>query len=109
MSKAVSHEDEDDDSSVWKALKEHSKQKRTHNRSNSTAILTAHGIPFVVKNEGAHLIVTAGQKKINFWPGTGLWMVQGEPQRHGGVFKLLKYLKEDNANQINPVAGSSGS
>ena len=43
---------------------------------------------------GAHLIVQAGAHTIDFWPSTGLWMVRKQKTRHGGVRKLIQFIKQ---------------
>lgn len=82
--------DDDDMGEVWREYKAARQAKRADNRESSAAILAEAGIPFVSKNEGAHLIV---RNDIDFWPGTGLWRVRGSTQRHRGVSKLLKFCK----------------
>lgn len=77
---------------VGPAMKEQSQQKRANNREASAAILTRSGIQFDAKNDGAHLIVEAGKQRIDFWPGTGLWIVRGSPIQHRGVRKLVAYV-----------------
>ena len=64
-------------------------QRRANNRASSAERLAAAGVSFESKNDGAHLIVTAGVKRIDFWPGTGLWIVRGESKRRYGVDALL--------------------
>jgi hypothetical protein len=67
-----------------------SQQRRADNRENSTYLLGDAGIEFVSKNEGAHLIV---EQRIDFWPGTGLWIVRATQHRDRGVKKLIAYVK----------------
>lgn len=71
----------------------HKQEKRASNREQSAAILTRSGVIFESKNGGAHLIVLAGSKGIDFWPGTGLWIVRGEKNRRRGVRKLLEFVE----------------
>lgn len=55
--------------------------------------VTSHGgIPFVAKNGGAHLIVSAAGLVVDFWPETGLWAVRGTNERRRGVRHLIKRL-----------------
>lgn len=74
----------------WKKIKQ---QKRASNREHSAAFLRSEGIAFVSLNDGAHLRVSAGSELIDFWPGTGLWKVQGASQSKRGVYRLVAYLK----------------
>ncbi len=75
---------------VFNAMKEASKEKRASNRDRSTEILVIAGIPFVSKNNGAHLIVA---ERFDFWPGTGLWMERGKPKKHRGIRSLVERVK----------------
>ena len=71
---------------IFNAMKEASQEKRANNRASSAQLLTDAGIDFVSKNAGAHLIV---EDRIDFWPGTGLWIVRGETKKHRGIRKLI--------------------
>lgn len=80
-----------DDFNAWKKAKQ---EKRASNREDSAAILTRAGVLFESKNIGAHLIVTAGAKIVDFWPGTGLWIVRGANNKRRGVHKLIEYVEQ---------------
>lgn len=77
----------------WTDAKVRSQEKRADNRAASKAILEAAGIPLEVKNNGAHLIV-GKPPLIDFWPGTGKWIVRATQRPGRGVYPLLKLLKE---------------
>lgn len=74
-------------------LKEASRARRQCNRERSSAILTEHGVPYEVKNNGAHLVVTHPNGIADFWPGTGLYQMRANQRRGRGVFNLLRALK----------------
>lgn len=57
----------------FNALRKQRQEKHRDNREASADYLTQRGIPFVSKNEGAHLIVEGNTCFIDFWPGTGRW------------------------------------
>lgn len=78
----------------FNALKKMRQAKRANNRDDSAAILSRAGVCFESKNLGAHLIVLAGAKEVDFWPGTGLWIVRGESARKRGVRKLVEYVNQ---------------
>lgn len=84
----------------WNAIrptmKTASQKKRAGNREASAAILSRSAIPFESKNDGAHLIVECGKSRIDFWPGTGLWIVRGSRIKNRGVRKLVNYVKANN-------------
>lgn len=57
-------------------------------------MLREYGIPFAAHNDGAHLIIqyTEPEVVINFYPGTGLWRVQGARTEGRGVRNLINYI-----------------
>jgi len=79
----------------WRELKAESQRKRADNRDASARNLTAADIPFETHNGGAHLIVHGNGLTVDFWPGTGLWMVRGTSERRYGVCNLIKRLGRD--------------
>ncbi len=82
--------DDDTLGDFWRDVKAARQQKRADNRTSSAELLIKARVPFEVKNGGAHLIVKADDgQMIDFWPGTGLWIVRGSTRRHGGVRKLI--------------------
>lgn len=74
---------------IYGGLAEESKQRRAGNRENSAKILADEGIKFESKNLGAHLIVSGHSITVDFWPGTGKWIIRGGKTGRG-VFNLLK-------------------
>lgn len=91
-------EDNDDDSitAYWRDVKAASQEKRAGNRESSATILRNRGIPFESKNWDAHLIVKpqGSDEVIDFWPGTGRWIVRSTKHKGFGVFNLLKHIEE---------------
>jgi hypothetical protein len=87
-------EDDDDVSGMWRDHHKARQEKRGENRDASQQLLQDHGVAFEVKNGGAHLIVKGDGSIVDFWPGTGLWLVrESKPVARGrGVFNLLKRL-----------------
>lgn len=75
----------------FRAMKQRSQEKRAGNREASAELLRAAGIEFVSKNEGAHLIV---EGRIDFWPGTGRWIVRSDKRiDRRGVKALINFVK----------------
>jgi len=70
------------------------KRKRRRNRSFSAHMLEKAGIPFVSKNNGAHLIVAYGDLSFDFFPGTGLFISRTGPSEicGRGIYHLLECL-----------------
>lgn len=87
---------DDDIIAGFEIMHEASKVKRASNRVNSAHLLTAAGISFESRNNGAHLIVA---KRYDFWPGTGLWMVRGEKTKQRGVSKLIERVLSANGDR----------
>lgn len=83
----------------WKDVKPEmlrfSKLKRAANRENAERLLLNERLKFVVKNNGAHIIVSMKYADIDFWPGTGLWIMRGSSKRHRGVTSLLSFCKSE--------------
>lgn len=88
------------DPDIWDAyadLRKMRQEKRANNREQSAALLTRAGIFFEAKNDGAHLIVIGGPFVIDFWPGTGLWIVRGKAEdlsrKKRGVRNLIAFVE----------------
>lgn len=78
---------------MWSQVHKQRQEKRADNRQSSTQQLKHAGIAFDDRNLGAHLIVSHHGYVIDFWPGTGLWIVRGKTTRHRGVSKLIKFCR----------------
>jgi hypothetical protein len=65
------------------------RQKTAHNRKASAEYLNRFGISFEERNGGAHLIVSHGPRTVDFWPGTGLWIVRVFCRHGRGVRNLV--------------------
>lgn len=78
---------------IFSGMKAVKQQKRADNREASADILSRSGVIFESKNAGAHLIVLAGREVVDFWPGTGLWIVRGSPAKRRGVRKLVEFVE----------------
>jgi hypothetical protein len=83
----------DDVSRTWAEHKKHSQDKRASNRAASAGILIRAGIKFESKNQGAHLVVASNRGKIDFWPGTGKWILREGGATGRGVNNLLTAMK----------------
>lgn len=86
-------------SDVKPGMTEDNKDKRANNRESSAEILFKKGITFECKNNGAHLVVRGSGCVVDFWPGTGLYIVRVSEKKGRGVFNLLKFLKEKTGEQ----------
>lgn len=84
--------DDDEMGEFWRDVREARQAKRAQNREDSAAMLLKASLKFETKNLGAHLIVRALGITVDFWPGTGLWIVRN-PKREGrGVQRLIDAL-----------------
>lgn len=73
------------------------KERILSNRESSAIVLRRHGVPFLSKNDGAHLIV-GNPPEVDFWPGTGLWITRDDTKQQGrGVFNLLRMLRHEES------------
>ncbi len=80
--------------------------KRAANRISSADYLRQRGVRFEERNNGSHLIVCCAAGKIDFWPGTGLWIARSDSARGRGVAKLVrkietKYLSTESVEKIS--------
>lgn len=80
---------ENETTEMWRAHHAAQAARRAESRASSTDLLRQAKVPFVVKNNGAHLIV---DDAVDFWPGTGLWHSRTTPAQGRGVMRLLTYL-----------------
>ena len=74
----------------WRDVNEARQAKRASNRDTSAQLLRDAGISFESKNMGAHLIVKAPTGFVDFWPGTGRWIVRGSSRANYGVKRLIQ-------------------
>lgn len=85
--------DEDDSiTAYWRDVRAMRQQCSAENRKNGPAILEQHGISFVTKNGGAHLIISHNGHMIDYWPGTKRFVFRTAEFKGHGVYKLLKLL-----------------
>lgn len=80
---------------IFQAMNEASKDRRAHNREQSAQLLKEKGIQFDDCNRGAHLIVYGTNHMVDFWPGTGKWIVRKMDRSGRGVLNLIKAIRED--------------
>lgn len=76
-------------------LKKRSRDKRAKNRQNGESVLFLTRIPFLKKNGGAHLIVLPEdpKRRVDYWPGTGLWRSYWGSHEGRGIQSLLKFIE----------------
>lgn len=84
--------DDEDMGEFWRDVKAGRQAKRAKNRADSAGMLREAGIRFEEKNFGAHLIVQAIGLTVDFWPGTGLWIVRKTTRQGRGVQRLIDAL-----------------
>lgn len=77
---------------VFREMREAGKKKRASNRESSAQQLINHGIKFTSHNCAAHLIVEGKDGLIDFWPGTGKFIIRGG-RKGRGVFNLIKAVR----------------
>jgi hypothetical protein len=86
-------DDDNDLAAMGYLFRARSKIKRASNREDSPKLLDEAGVTYTVHNLGAHLIVDGPECVVDFWPGTGKWIVRAGGPTGRGVLPLLKFLK----------------
>lgn len=81
---------DDDMSDHLAAMREESKQRRQRNREHAPTVLQAEGIVVVAHNGGAHLVVAG---RVDYWPGTGLWIDRITKTKRRGIRPLVQFVK----------------
>lgn len=74
--------------------RQQSKQKRAANRNASKKVLQQFNVQYQECNNGAHLIIQNKEETIDFFPGTGLFIVRNTDKRARGIKCLILYLTE---------------
>lgn len=87
--------------------RQESQERRERNRSDSAALLAHNGIPFEVKNYGAHLVVRYLGQVADLWPGTGLYVIRDthNRKRGRGIFNMLKRMGATDIKRLQPDRG----
>lgn len=93
MTNAKREDDDDDMSATFRAMKEHSKQKKRSNLKSSTELLIERGIEFQSCNEGLQLVIRGAVHTWDFWPSTGKFVQRKTLKKGRGVFNLLKQIE----------------
>ena len=91
----------------FRALKKFGQAKRADNRESSAEYLEQRSIPFVSKNDGAHLIVEGRECFIDFWPGTGKWNSRCG-KKGFGVRNLVEFIGVPSNAEITGLSVSEG-
>ncbi len=81
---------------IYRAVRDESRRRRARHRENAPSILNNHGIEFLYKNCGAHLIIIDShtrQSIADFWPGTGSWKMRDNYAGGRGIFGLITELE----------------
>lgn len=84
----------DSGSDFWQFHKIKNQERRAANRETGPELLTQHGIKFVIKNGGAHIII--GEPALmHFWPGTQRWVHARIKHINGrGTQGLIDWIKK---------------
>lgn len=78
---------------AFQFMKQRRKEQHSDRRDFAPEFLTENGIPFTTKNGGAHLIVEGKTCYIDFWPGTGRWIVRDGKTKGFGIRNLVDWIK----------------
>ena len=77
----------------YKSIFERKQIDRAAKRDAGAKLMRELGVPFELKNGGAHLILQHKNMTIDFWPGTSKWLVRGQSRSYQGIELLLTVLK----------------
>lgn len=80
---------------IWRQQRQDRMDERGLRRMAAPELLAKEGIPFVVKNGGAHIVVEGPTGFIDFWPGTAKWHTR-DGLKGFGLGALVKLIKEDS-------------
>lgn len=86
---ATEHEEESL-AEKFRARREESQARRERHRQMAPEMLRQAGFRFLERNDGAHLIV---EDRVDFWPGTGRWMVRTSGRVGYGIVNLIAFLR----------------
>ena len=81
----------------YRAMNAAGASKRASNRDQSAIYLTERDIVFSSNNSGAHLIVEGNSGYIDFWPGTGKWIVR-KGRKGFGVKNLVNFINKEHTD-----------
>lgn len=97
-----------DETEFWRANREESQLRRATNREHAAQELKRKGVPFSSHNDGAHLVLKIGQRTVDYWPGTGLWVVRGtrDDQRQRGLQRLLAFWDKHGDQLVQEAPGA---
>lgn len=90
-----------EDGEMWAEYRAERQAKRASNRAHAEAQLRAvPGITVTTANDGAHYVIGSSAGVIDFWPGTGLWIVRGSTKRRRGIAGLIQFIND--ASRVKP-------
>ncbi len=94
MNPSSASRDDEGSTEYWRDIRKGQQQFKAKRRETGQQALIDAGVPFLTRNNGAHLIVN---DEWDFWPGTGRWSHRSPPSEgrgHGrGVDALLRIIK----------------
>ena len=87
---------------IYSVMRERSKEKRAYNRKSSVEFLKKAKLNFDIKNDGAHIIIKTQvfgtDTFIDFYPGTGKYIIRKTNIQGRGVRKLLRIIEKMETN-----------
>lgn len=67
---------------------------RKKRRDLAASRLAATSVRHRSLNNGAYIVIEDYGVSIDFWPGSGLWIVRGKTERKHGIWKLIRFIAE---------------
>lgn len=84
-----------EDGEMWAEYLASRQAKRAANRAHAESQLRAvQGITATTANGGEHYVISSSAGVIDFWPGTGLWIVRGSTRRRRGITGLILFIND---------------
>lgn len=80
---------------TFKEIRKNKQQKRIKNKEHSTKTIQRLNVPYELKNDGLHIIITLPKLTIDFWPSTGKWIVRNKPIQSRGIRKLMQFINRN--------------
>lgn len=87
-------DDDDDLASDYRAMKEERKERHAEWNKINTETINKSGIPYRLAGGQTMLFREPGKPRVDFYPSTGRWRVNGQRAVSGGARKFLDWYKQ---------------
>lgn len=85
---------------TFRAMREHSKRHKWKRADETISRLEKMGIPYELKNRGAHVIIRLARRRVGLWPTTGRFRVDNaEPPVGCFLWPFLEQIATTERSQ----------